>query len=332
MIVFRCVVRADDGGSFVRLVQASSREQAILLLLAQGLDPVSVTHDVPSLASKVARRLKHNSDSTRAEHVLPHLAAAGLSVEAVVSAWIGLLAQRDMPAYATLADRVAAGQPLYVALGCHENTPIWLINILALARNREEEQAILSALADMQSRTDKLYQSLFQRGAEGIVLLFVSIFLAIVVFPITIAGVIGIIAGIILVAFLPDSPIRRALRQLRAARMMAMMAMVQCWGADPSKACDLASLAMCNARTRRQIKDNLTEFASPLRLDLMIGGPLGLLPMEAAILRYGQADVACRQVSITLAVRLRGRVSGYIHILRLCALTLAALALVTISR
>lgn len=332
MSLFRCVMRADDGGSFVRLVQASSREQAILLLLAQGLDPVSVTHDVPSLASKLATRLKRSRDSARADHALPRLAATGLSVEAAVSAWIGLLSPDDLSAHGTLADQIAAGQPLCVALGCRENVPIWLIKILALAKNREEEQAILSALADMQSHTNRLHRSLQRRGAEGIVLLFVSILFATIVFPITIAGVIAIIAGIILVTFLPDGPIRGALRQFRAARMMAMMAIAQRWGADPSKACDLASLAICDARTRRQIKDNLTQFVSPLRLDLMIGDPLGLLPMESAILRYGQADVACRQLSIALTARLRRRVSGYIHILRLCALALAALALVTISR
>lgn len=308
MTRFRCAVIDEIGSPATRIIDARDRNQAVLLLLAEGAQPVSIERDTPSLTDRLKIRRPGNAFD-RLLSPLARLVAAGLSIpEAAVSI--------DHEG----ADRIAAGEAVGKIVTDTADLPPWIGAALKLAAARGNERGALPVIVEDAAAIAKRRTAIQAMRIEA------GIVLMVVVLVSWSAGFlvgVGVAMAATVAMIFPRGPVAEAIEQVRIAAFLQIFARVSTEGAQPAEAMRLASIDTVSPPMRARI-DAITREA-----DMMtsIVKALRLSPLDTAIMLAGDGAANARDVSAHLAATGMERLDLIMRIMRLSALAVVAVGL-----
>jgi hypothetical protein len=319
MTRFRCAIVDEAGVAGTRLVDARSRDQAMLLLLAEGLTPSSIMRDAPSLAERMGPAAADGVADILLQD-LARLAASGFSIAEAAAAIDGEAARR-----------IAAGTPVGKVMTGTQGISGWIGTALTLSADHENEPGALIEIAE-DAATIALRRGAI-RGAWMEAGLMSAAIAALIIAMILIDVVAGLALCLAIYLALrnPFHAFRQSIRSNRQADFLLIVGRLLIAGAALRDSARIAADDVLADHEKTPVDAALAAQSNDSGLLADIGRRLGLSAPDRAIMARDDIARGARAVSAHLVRSSRPALDGMLTILRMIFIATIAIVVIVLA-
>jgi type II secretory pathway component PulF len=321
MTRFRCAIVDEAGVAATRVIDARNRDQAVLLLLAEGVTPASITRDAPSLADRIGPAATGGMADILLQD-LARLVASGFTIPEAAATIDGEPARR-----------IAAGTPVGEVMADQHELPHWIGAALILAADRGNEGGALVEIAD-DAETIALRGRTIRRAwiEAGLTSAATAALLGAMILVDIVAGLaLSVAIGLALRS--PFDAFRQSTHAIRQANFLLIVGRLLAKGGALRDSIRIAATYVLADHERAKVDAALTARSTDDDLRTDIGRRLNLTAADRAIMAHGDAAQALRAVSAHSARSSMSAQDGLLTALRMgFAATVAVVLIWLVSR